>query len=371
MLALAHHTAPHQNPAAPHAILRSSLFSSIDFGKTARAVFTKPTQLGHSGAAKVMQCAGQQLDQADADVYLALLRNALNQPQSGEDVIRIVVKANSLLAEIGRSAGGSDRKWLRESLARLKRASFLFEIPGLIEVEWSLVASLVTDTWHTYQVEINRNTAALLNNGYSFIAIDVRKKLKADPLARFLHAFYCTHASPWPMTIETIQKISGRESQRSDRFLKVLTTSISNLSNVTGWKIEVDDGKLIVKKKERAPRKSAPGSQDFDLTTPEGREGYVRQHLSIDAWQYRLPILLSQGHPIDDLLSEYADTLPQAVAEWNRLAAATKKFESEDRARRDARLAAAPPAPVFDLADFAGGGDTSAESTRTVSESYD
>lgn len=66
---------------------------------------------------------GKQLDQADADLWLACLRMGRAVPMGQ----RIYTTRAALLKEIGRKDDGRTRAWLEESLKRMAGASFMLE----------------------------------------------------------------------------------------------------------------------------------------------------------------------------------------------------------------------------------------------------
>lgn len=102
--------------ALPTELTRAALFRLVRRG---RRKIMDAVKLESRSDVEVL-FTGKELDQADADLWLACLRLGRGVPMGQ----RIYTTRSALLKEIGRCTGTSDYKWLRESLRRLKQASF-------------------------------------------------------------------------------------------------------------------------------------------------------------------------------------------------------------------------------------------------------
>ena len=107
---------PEECAAMPTELTRVSLFSLIRRGRRKVMDWEKLS----SRADVEVSYFGKQLDQADADLWLACLRMGRGLPMGQ----RIYTTRAALLKEIGRSTGKGDYKWLIESLERMSGGAF-------------------------------------------------------------------------------------------------------------------------------------------------------------------------------------------------------------------------------------------------------
>lgn len=106
--------------AMPNHIARSSLFAPVARG---RKRMHKDTVLQSRGDA-VIKFWGEQLDEAQADVWMQAMKEAQRQPL-GEAVT--ISRAN-FLREIGRQTGNYEYKWLHRTMQALAFAMLVIEV---------------------------------------------------------------------------------------------------------------------------------------------------------------------------------------------------------------------------------------------------
>lgn len=106
---------PEDTAAMPTELTRAALFALIRRG---RRKFIEWEKIA-SRADVELYYFGKQLDQADADLWLACLRIGRGVPLGQ----RIYTTATKLLREIGRAKSGASIRWLMESLDRLSSCS--------------------------------------------------------------------------------------------------------------------------------------------------------------------------------------------------------------------------------------------------------
>jgi len=111
---------PEPFAAMPTELTRVSLFSLIRRGR--RKFMDWVVLEGRSDV--TIKYFGKQLDQADADLWLACLRMGRGTPMGQ----RIYTDKSSILREIGRNNSGASEAWLVDALKRLAGASFLIEL---------------------------------------------------------------------------------------------------------------------------------------------------------------------------------------------------------------------------------------------------
>lgn len=110
---------PEEVAAMPTELTRTSLFGLPRRGRRKVMDWEKLS----SRADVEVSYNGKQLDQADADLWLACLRMGRGVPMGQ----RVYTTRAALLKGIGRKDDGRTRAWLEESLKRMAAASFMLE----------------------------------------------------------------------------------------------------------------------------------------------------------------------------------------------------------------------------------------------------
>jgi hypothetical protein len=252
---------------SPVAIIQSSIFSGKEMrGRKGRPVYVRDTQLTGYGSLGVLQTSGAQLDQAAADVWYELIKRSLQLPEQGGQVL-VTFDESEFLRSIRRDTGGASKIWLRDTLSLLGGARFQLTLPATNKPGFSFEGSLVGDIMRRVPgeqatrknaakgavigVRLKVSLATLFGaTRWSKLNPDIRLSLAGKVLAQWLHSFYSTHAEPFFIAVATIQKCSGCESIRPDKFLQKLQSALADLAEATGWKcgVSAEGGKVIVKK---------------------------------------------------------------------------------------------------------------------------
>jgi len=222
----------------PNAVLRSALFGAVRRGQRA---FQQGIEKASIDGVTVIH-TGPQLDQADLDVW----EHCLHLARTNVLGKRIQFTAGGFLTAIGRSTGNTQHEWLKGSLRRL--------MTSLVELEdgKKTYAGQLIHYWgrdkETGQnvLEINPSIAVLYgSDGWTSIEFEIRRALKKQPLAQWLHGFYCTHARPYPFKVATIHGLCGSEAKQMFSFRQELRQALTKLAEVTGWTWEIDDADLL------------------------------------------------------------------------------------------------------------------------------
>ena len=106
--------------AMPNHLARSSLFAPVARG---RKKIHKDTVLVSRGDA-LIKFWGEQLDEAQADVWMQAMHEAIKEPL-GEPVI---IERAAFLRSIGRSTGNEQYKWLHRTMESLAFAMLVIEV---------------------------------------------------------------------------------------------------------------------------------------------------------------------------------------------------------------------------------------------------
>jgi Replication initiator protein A len=105
--------------AMPNHLNRSSLIAPIARGK--RKAHSQTVMVTRADC--VLEYSGQQLDEADGDLIMALIYFAHPQPLGTQ----VLLNRADLLRKIGRNIGGTQYEWLHKSMKRLREGVLFLE----------------------------------------------------------------------------------------------------------------------------------------------------------------------------------------------------------------------------------------------------
>ena len=235
----------------PNVLLRSAFFAGIKSGKRLTlGIQTSPDREpeGVEIAAQdgvSIKYAGTQLNQYDADVFFEVLHLSRRSPL-GTDAL---FTGASFLASIGRSRNNLNYEDLDNSLRRLKR--------GVVDVSWSigpkryvycgsLIASYTRETESKiYRITLSPEIRTLFAPAsWTQIEWEERKSLMGKPLAQWLHSYFCTHARPYPVSVNFLKEKTGSPTKLLKHFKVELRTALQSMTDLIGWAVEWD-GDLV------------------------------------------------------------------------------------------------------------------------------
>jgi len=223
-------------------LARSPLFASIRPGKRKLKDELLPSPDGVS-----IHYRGEQLDQADCDVFMQLIHEARGQVVGPHSPIRI--NRADLLVQTGRDVGGRNYQWLAASLSRLRDCRLTIENKRH-RLETSLILKILTDKAEgTFEVLFDPDIVKMfLGNEYTLVEWKKRKMFsKRVDLAKWLHAFTSSHArgrQRWK--IATLLTLCGYASPLR-KFREALTEALGELARldiITGVSFYENDTKV-------------------------------------------------------------------------------------------------------------------------------
>ena len=242
----------------PSLIVRSTIFSSQWFrGRVTRQAISSPLVCAEYGQVRVRQTAGYPLDMADADVWRHLLDMALKQPAEDATSILLELDESTLLRQLGRATGTSNRNWLFECLSRLTSNTYQFEARDLVIADFKLMESDVPlpierQQAQSYKLKIDPRLVRLFQYGWSPLRKDVLEALGSDTLAIWLYGVLVRWSGDYAPSVVYLQALSGRAGMRSDLFLKALENSLANLKLATQWQsLGLRDGKVMLTERRK------------------------------------------------------------------------------------------------------------------------
>lgn len=192
---------------APNALFRSALFPALNNNQPRKKI-NKESLFSVGGLDVILD--GEQFDQTDLDVYLAILHIAKDF-DIGKS---FTFTAYQLLKLLKIDDSGGRYQWLQEVIYRLTK-NLIWIKDHRKKYVGSLIDSFVTDdlTDH-YKVSLNIDYAILFHKGlWSGINFEQRQAIGRNKTAKSLHAYYSTHTNPAPHKIETLAKIAGLENK--------------------------------------------------------------------------------------------------------------------------------------------------------------
>lgn len=237
---------PQKTRGVPNLCLRSALFGVIKRGRR-RAV---KGELIAAVKGLDIRYTGWRLDQGDFDVLVQALHLQTHHiERTPEYYIRFQVKA--FLRSIGRQSGKSGREWLKDCFRRLTATAVEINLDvnnRLLNGKYTYAGSLVDEFYYndreqTYFLKINPKLAELFDAGWTQLQWQQRLKLKTN-LSKWLHGFYASHRSPYPIKIATLKHLCGSDCKRLvdyRRSIRMAMDELVNVGAIKSWEINDDD----------------------------------------------------------------------------------------------------------------------------------
>lgn len=211
---------PDATRGVPNAWLRCALFAGIQ-GKDRQAL--KRELLATVDGVEI-RFSGWQLDQSDLDVWETVIHMARHHRVGN----RVKFTELQILKALRRSTGTSDRRWLRAALIRLAGAMIEMKLGDLMFFG-TLLKGAGDEKAGVYVIELESRLEALYMAGWTQIDWEERVRLRRKPLALWLHGWFCSHAEPFPLVIETIQRLSGSANSHPGSFKRQLVKALNEL----------------------------------------------------------------------------------------------------------------------------------------------
>jgi hypothetical protein len=242
---------------APNTLLRSAFFAAIhskrrkELGLRIKPAEPKKGVIIAAQEGSFITYAGDQLNQYDADVFFEALHRARHHPLETECFFR----GYDFLKAIGRPDGKREYEDLNNSLTRLR--------DGRVVINWKIGrdqyefnGSLIS----SYEREINSKLykVTFANKIHALFAPacwtqlewEERMALKGKPLAQWLHGYFSSHASPFPVSAVFLHQKTGSARPLLKHFRSDLKEALKTLENFLGWKASWNDDLLTL---ERTP----------------------------------------------------------------------------------------------------------------------
>lgn len=216
---------PEPKRGAPNSFIRSALFAAIQ-GKDRQ--FMKETVLASQDGITV-KYTGEQLNQADLDVWETIVHLAREQPLG--TIANFT--AHGLLKAMGMSTGNSQHKQLHSTLVRLTACAVEVTHDGKTYFGPLIKGGARDELSKHYGVEINKGIIKLFGeNQWTALDWQQRQHLREQPLAQALHAFYSSHREPYPVKLETLKAYTGSRNKQAASFKRQVRAALDQLVTV-------------------------------------------------------------------------------------------------------------------------------------------
>ena len=227
----------------PNEFVRSALFPAIQPNKA--KYVEGQTLFGQDGFS--ITFTGKQLTQSDLDVYEGIMHIARGLHEGN----KIRFTTYQLLKLIDRDTGRSQHQWLLRVLQRLTATSLAITRDGK-KVFWgSLLPKGAADMEDgKFSVEVSREMVKLFSRGYTVIEWHQRRALGKKPLAQALHGWICSHAKPYPVSVQYLRDLTGSETRELKHFrasLRVALDAVQETGAIASWRIDSRDKVHIAK----------------------------------------------------------------------------------------------------------------------------
>jgi len=203
--------------ATPNEIVRSALFTARNRNQS--RVYFKDEQIVVTGSGSIAY-RGEELRQDDELVWFRLLQMAKGQPLG--ELIRFT--PYSFLKSIGWRPNNWGYQHLRTCLSRMKATAVHLSsdrygtvVIGLVDFfrYWDPEKEERLSKW---EVQLSPVLSKLFaGEEYTLVNLEQRKGLP-EGIATKLHSYWSSHREPYPVKLETLQKLCGSENEL--RFFK-------------------------------------------------------------------------------------------------------------------------------------------------------
>lgn len=228
--------------ASPNEIIRSALFTARN--RNRRRVYLKQAEIIVTGGGSLLYL-GEELRQDDELVWMRLLQLAKGQPLGDS----IFFTPYSFLKSIGWQVNSRGYQRIKDCLLRMKATAVQITSNRLHQ---TVVTSLIDyiSMWDPekqtpltqWEVRISKSMSLLFaDSAFTLIDLEQRKALP-EGIATKLHSYWSSHREPYPVKVETLQKLCASDSELRffRRKLKKALTALVEVGFLENWSIESD-----------------------------------------------------------------------------------------------------------------------------------
>jgi hypothetical protein len=216
---------PEPKRGAPNSFIRSALFAAI---QSKDRQFLKETVLASQDGI-VVKYTGEQLNQADLDVWETIVHLAREQPLGTVASFT----AHGLLKAMGMPTGNSQHKQLHSTLLRLTACAVEVTHENKTYFGPLIKSGAKDEVTRHYGIELNKGIIKLFGeNQWTALDWQQRQELRGQPLAQALHAFYSSHREPFAVKLDTLQAYTGSRNKQAASFKRQVRIALDQLVTV-------------------------------------------------------------------------------------------------------------------------------------------
>lgn len=218
----------------PNSIARSALFNVSSLRKGERKHY-KQREIAALGGICITY-TGEELRQDDEDVFLQILHLARTHDLGTE----VEFTGYSLLTALMWTANNSSKKRLHDCLVRLSATALEITVTDRNGAREGYSGSLVRAfRWRDevtgkaarkWMVKLEPEIAALFDPE-CYSRLDWGLRMQLPPLAKFLHTFYHTHATPFPYKVEKLHMLTDSNTKSLRHFRANVKEALEILVN--------------------------------------------------------------------------------------------------------------------------------------------
>lgn len=189
--------------AFPNLFIRSALFGALQKGDRKNV---RRRKIGAAVGNYTFYYTGVRLDQLDFDIVAQLFHYARQRSIATE----VEFVPNRLLADIGHQRGGTQFKLLERRLDDLHACNLTIKnVSGTAFFAGAILRKGIVSA-DCGAVVLNEYIRELFEpDSYTELHWADRLSLKQNQYAKWLHAFYCSHAKPYKYKLDTLRALMG------------------------------------------------------------------------------------------------------------------------------------------------------------------
>jgi hypothetical protein len=222
----------------PNCFLRSALFAAI-YGNSRRR-YLENAVLAVQGNITI-RYTGKQLSQSDLDLVMAALHLARQHPLG--HVCHF--KGYAFLKIIGRTDSQRNYLWLETTIDRLIASLVKIRIGQRVYSGSILSSSTRDEASDIYKLVFDPDFVKLFGaSDWTAVDWNMRQKLTRSPLAQWIYDYAVSHVGT-KIKLETLQQLSGRESDTPKRFNEAVKRAKKMLEKATAATMEISAARLV------------------------------------------------------------------------------------------------------------------------------
>jgi plasmid replication initiation protein len=244
--------------ALPNEVFRSALFNARN--RRQKREYLKEKEIYVIGDGRITY-TGEELRQDDETVWLQLIQIAKSQPVGA--LVRFT--AHSFVKALGWPIKGDSYARLRGCLTRMQATSLQVVSKRLGTNRAKAMSMIPVFEWQDketelplthYEVQLAEPLVELYGKGY-FTRVEWAQRLDLpDGLPTWLHGYFASHETPYPIKLETIRAGAGLTTRKTTHLRELVKAALDELKRVKfikDWAISGPDEDLVTVERVSLP----------------------------------------------------------------------------------------------------------------------